>query len=441
MNEELKKSIAASIENTRIDILQMIDLGRQLIDRPDEIHHGPVVSMGVPKDTLPRWDDIQILTAQLHKKPLADEAAVDTRLVIGPRAQNPLVLDIPLLVSDMSYGALSKRAKQALAKGADLAGTAICSGEGGILEDELKLNQRYMFELGSARNGLKKNSDLTRFATDFKDKVRAFHFKGGQAAKTGTGGHLPGGKVTEEIAKARQIEVGKDAISPSTFADFHTPGDFASFANEIREQMGGIPIGFKISANHIEEDMGFALDAGADYIILDGRGGSTGAAPMIFRDHISVPTIAALARARKFLDAAGHKKGAKNSVTLIITGGLRTPADFIKALALGADGVALSNSALQAIGCIGARICGSGDCPAGIATHAQHLVNKIDIDARAHDLAMFFTGSVHLMKIMARACGHHSLRDFTQDDLCAWKTEMAGLAGIRYAGVGTVPSA
>jgi len=435
MSEELKKSIAASIENTRFDILQMIELGRQLIDYPDEMHHGPVVSMGVPKDTLPRWNDIQILTAQLHKKPLMDDVPVDTRLVIGPRAQKPLVLDIPLLVADMSYGALSKRAKQALSKGADLAGTAICSGEGGILRDELDLNQSYMFELGSARNGLKKNSDLSQFAKDFKGKVRAFHFKGGQAAKTGTGGHLPGGKVTEEIARARQIEVGKDAISPSTFADFHTPRDFADFADQIRDRMDGIPIGFKISANHIEADIRFALDAGADYIILDGRGGSTGAAPAIFRDHISVPTIAALARARKFLDAAGHEKGAKNSVTLIITGGLRTPSDFIKALALGADGIALANSALQAIGCTGARICYSGDCPAGIATHAQHLVNKIDIDARARDLALFFTGTVHLMKIMTRACGYHSLREFSRNDICTWKAEMSRLAGIPYAGV------
>lgn len=437
MNDELKNSIAASIENTRIDILQTIELGRQLIAQPNGTHHGSMVSMGVPKDTLPKWDDIQILTAQFHTKPLADDAQVNTGLVIGPRARQPLVLDIPLLVSDMSYGALSKSAKMALAKGADMADTAICSGEGGILEDELDRNQRFIFELGSARNGLKQNSDLPQFSERFRGRVKAFHFKGGQAAKTGTGGHLPAGKVTEEIARARNIPAGQDAISPSTFADFHTPRDFANFANDIRREMGGIPVGFKISANHIEEDLHFALEAEADYIILDGRGGSTGAAPAIFRDHISVPTIAALARARKFLDAAGYKKGARDGVTLLITGGLRTPADFIKALALGADGIALSNSALQAIGCIGARICGSGDCPAGIATHAQHLVNKLDIEARARDLAMFFTGSVHLMEIMARACGHHALQEFSPEDLCTWKTEMASLAGIRYAGVGT----
>lgn len=436
MNEELKKSIANSIENTRVDILQMIELGKQLINsKPGELHHGPLVSMGVPKDTLPKWDDIQILAAQLHKQPLSDNEPVKTELVIGPRAKNPLVLNIPLFVSDMSYGALSKNAKKALAKGADMADTAISSGEGGILDDEIELNRRYMFELGSALNGLRNQEKFKKL----KGKIQAFHFKGGQAAKTGTGGHLPGAKVSKEISEARGIPVGKDAISPSNFGTtLQTPSQFASFSNTIRSSMGGIPIGFKISANHIEDDIDFALRAGADYIILDGRGGSTGAAPKIFRDHISVPTIAALARARKFLDAAGYKKGAKDGVTLIITGGLRTPADFIKALALGADGIALSNSALQAIGCIGARICSSGDCPAGIATHAQDLVNRLDISNRAHDLTMFFKGSVHLMEIMARACGHSSLGDFTPDDLCTWKTDMAKLAGIRFAGVGTL---
>jgi glutamate synthase domain-containing protein 2 len=140
----------------------------------------------------------------------------------------------------------------------------------------------------------------------------------------------------------------------------------------VREITGGIPIGFKLSANHIEEDIQFALDASADYIILDGRGGGTGAAPEIFRDNISVPTIPALARARKYLD----KQGASGRVTLIITGGLRVPADFVKAMALGADGVAVANSAMQAIGCVGARICHTNNCPAGIATQKKELRAK-----------------------------------------------------------------
>ena len=146
-----------------------------------------------------------------------------------------------------------------------------------------------------------------------------------------------------------------------------TVDDFKRFGERVREVTGGIPIGMKLSAQHIEEDMGFALDAGVDYIILDGRGGGTGAAPEIFRNHISVPTIPALARARRFLD----ERGASGKVTLIITGGLRVPVDFVKAMALGADGVALSNSAMQAVGCVGARMCNSNNCPAGTVSYTH----------------------------------------------------------------------
>ena len=151
-------------------------------------------------------------------------------------------------------------------------------------------------------------------------------------------------------------------MSPPTFSDLNTVEDFSRFADRVREVSGGIPIGFKLSAQHIERDIDFAVSAAADYIILDGRGGGTGAAPLLFRDHISVPTIPALARARHHLD----KIGASGRVTLIITGGLRTHTDFAKAMALGADGVAVSNSAMQAIGCVGARICNTNLCPAGI---------------------------------------------------------------------------
>ena len=175
--------------------------------------------------------------------------------------------------------------------------------------------------------------------------IGAVHFKGGQAAKTGTGGHLSGSKVTGEIARVRKLRVGEDAISPATFKNLRSAEDFKKFANRVREVTGGVPVGFKISAQHIEADIQFALDSSADYIILDGRGGATGAAPVIFRDNISVPTIPAIARARRYLDMVGATQ-----VTLIATGGLRTPSDFIKALCLGADGVAISNSAMHAIG-------------------------------------------------------------------------------------------
>ena len=384
-------------------------------------HHGEMGAMGVPRKDLPHWDDIQILPAQMARKPLLDDMPVATSVTIGPRAAKPLQLDIPLFVSDMSYGALSEEAKTALSRGAQMAGTGICSGEGGMLPEEQAENSRYFYELASARFGW----DL-----DLVARVQAFHFKGGQGAKTGTGGHLPGDKVQGKIADVRGLAPGQSAISPSTFADLETPADFKRIADEVRERSGGIPIGFKLSANHIEDDIDFALEASADYIILDGRGGGTGAAPLIFRDHISVPTIPALARARSHLDAMSGRE-----VTLVITGGLRVAEDFAKAMALGADAVAVSNSAMQAVGCIAARMCNSNNCPVGVATQKEELRARLDVQIGAQKLARYFGASVELMQVLARACGHSRLSDFALRDLTTWKKDMADLSGVRFGGI------
>lgn len=384
-------------------------------------HHGVVDAMGVPRNRLPDWDDIQILTAQLHKPPLLDDDPVGTDVTIGPNAQKPLRLEIPLFVSDMSFGALSEPAKIALARGAELAGTGICSGEGGMLPEEQEANSRYFYELASARFG---------FGWDKLSKVQAFHFKGGQGAKTGTGGHLPGTKVNGKIAKVRNLAEGQDAISPARFPEWTEPSQIKDFADEVRSRTGGIPIGYKLSAQHIEKDIDAALAVGVDYIILDGRGGGTGAAPIVFRDNISVPTIPALARARAHLDRLE-----RSDVTLVITGGLRKPADFIKALALGADAIALSNAAMQAIGCIAMRACHTNNCPVGIATQKPHLVSRLTIEKSARQLANFFDASVELMQVMARACGHGHLSGFNPGDLTTWKREMADLSGIAYGGL------
>ena len=386
-------------------------------------HHGVTDAMGVPLDELPKWADIQFITAQLHKPPLLDDEPVDSRVVIGPRAKKPLTLDIPIFVSDMSFGALSASAKVALAMGAEMVGTGICSGEGGMLPEEQEANSRYFYELASARFG---------FSMEKLNKVQAFHFKGGQGAKTGTGGHLPGEKVKGKIAKVRGLKPGKDAISPARFLEWTKPSQIKEFADEVREITGGIPIGYKLSAQHIEKDIDAAIEVGVDYIILDGRGGGTGAAPIIFRDNISVPTIPALARARRHLDKSGH-----SDVSLIITGGLRTPADFAKALALGADAIAVSNSALQAIGCLGMRACHTNNCPVGIATQKEHLVERLIAEKSAKQLARFFETSVDLMKILARACGHSSLSDLNLEDLITWKQDMSALSGVKFGGVGS----
>lgn len=384
-------------------------------------HHGPVRAMGVPLTTLPRWSDIQVVTAQLARRPLLEDVEVGTEMVIGPGAARPLRLDIPLFVSDMSFGALSEESKVALATGAELAGTGICSGEGGMLPPEQEANSRYLYELASGRFG---------WSLDKVRRVQAFHFKAGQGAKTGTGGHLPGPKVTQRIAEVRGLEVGEPAISPATFTDLVTAADYRRVADEVRAESGGIPIGFKMSAQDIEADLDFALEVGVDYVILDGRGGATGAAPLIFRENISVPTIPALARARRHLDARGA-----SSVTLIITGGLRTEADFVKALALGADGIAVSNAALQAIGCLGMRACHTNNCPVGIATQREELRARLVIAESARRLQNWFDATVELMQVLARACGRSHLGALEPSDLTTWDSDMARLAGIAFAGV------
>jgi glutamate synthase domain-containing protein 2 len=384
-------------------------------------HHGPSESMGVDRNTLPKWEDIQFLPAQLSRRPLLDEADVSTKVTIGTKAKKPLELEMPIFVSDMSFGALSMEAKIALSKGAELSGTGICSGEGGMLPEEQESNCRYFYELASGKFG---------FSWDKVQKAQSFHFKGGQGAKTGTGGHLPGTKVTKKIAQVRGLKEGETAISPAAFPDLITADDFKNFANRVREKTEGIPIGFKIAASHIEADIDFAMEVGVDYIILDGRGGGTGSAPTILRNNINVPTIPALARARKHLDKIGA-----SDITLVITGGLRVAEDFAKALMLGADAIAVSNSALQAIGCLGMRACGSNNCPVGIATQKEHLRSRLLIESSAKQLHNFFQASNELIKVIARSCGYDDINKFNFNDLSTLNYEMHQLTGISYAGV------
>mgnify|MGYP000512972948 FL=1 len=207
--------------------------------------HGATVSMGVDRNTLPKWEDIQFLPAQLGSKPLMDDDAVATETIIGPNAKKPLKLDLPLFVSDISFGAISEEAKIALAKGAEMAGTGICSGEGGMLPEEQEANSRYFYELASGKFG---------FSYEKVVKAQAFHFKAGQGAKTGTGGHLPGNKVNGKIAEVRGLDEGESAISPATFTELRSIEDFKAVAEKVRKASGGIPIGFKMDIFRISQN-------------------------------------------------------------------------------------------------------------------------------------------------------------------------------------------
>ncbi len=365
------------------------------------------------------WNDILIKGAQLARLPRLQSEEVSTRTTIGPKAQKPLVIESPVYVSHMSFGALSSEAKTALAKGSALAKTAMCSGEGGILEESIGNSYKYIFEYVPNRYSVTQEN-LRR--------VDAVEIKIGQSAKPGMGGHLPGEKVTAEIASVRGFAAGEDILSPAKYPDITTPEELRKKIDELRTLSEGKPIGVKIAAGHIEEDLGFILKAGnADFITVDGRPGGTGSAPKYIKMATSIPTMFALHRARRFLD---EKKA--TGISLIITGGLRVSPDFAKALALGADAVAVASSALIAIGCRQFKMCNSGRCPMGITSQDPELRRKIDIDDAARRLGNFLRVSTEEVAQFARICGHADVHDLSVADLMTGNSEISNFTDIEH---------
>ena len=377
----------------------------------------PIIEAMGTKMAMPNWDDILIMGAQLNPPPLEEHAQVDITTVIGKKAKKPMVLAGPVYISHMSFGALSKEIKTALAKGSAMAGTAMCSGEGGILPEERAAAEKYIFEyvpnLYSVTPENLKNAD-------------AIEIKIGQGTKPGMGGHLPGEKVTPEIAKIRNKLVGKDVISPSKFPDINTKEDLKELVDQLRMASEGRPIGIKIAAGKIEKDLEYCVYAEPDFITIDGRGGATGASPRIVRDATSVPTIYALYRARKYLDSV-HAK-----IDLVITGGLRVSSDFAKALAMGADAVAIASAAMVAAACQQYRICGSGRCPAGVATQDPELRARVKIDACAQRVANFLNCSFEELRTFARITGHEKLHDIGVEDLATISREISEFTNISH---------
>ncbi len=367
---------------------------------------------------MPGWDDILLLGAQLNPPPLDDGEEVDTTTVIGRHAKQPLVLDNPVYVSHMSFGALSREAKVALAKGSAMARTAMCSGEGGILPEEKAAAYKYIFEYVPNRYSVTPENLQTSDAIEIKI---------GQGTKPGMGGHLPGDKVTREIAAIRGKEMGKDIQSPSKFPDFQTKEDLKYLVYMLREASGGRPIGIKIAAGRIEKDLEYCVYAEPDFITIDGRGGATGSSPFFLRESTSVPTIYALYRARKYLDSV------PSDISLVITGGLRVSSDFAKAIAMGADAVAVATAPLIAAACQQYRICGTGMCPAGIATQDSALRARLKTDAAAQRVANYFNVTLEELKMFARITGHPRLHDLSPDDLVTISSEISNHTNIPHA--------
>ncbi len=364
------------------------------------------------------WDDLLIKGAQLARMPLNQEDPVNTQTVIGPSAKQPLVIETPLYISHMSFGALSREAKIALATGSAAVKTAMCSGEGGILPESRRASYKYIFEYVP---------NLYSVTDDVLKQVDAIEIKIGQSAKPGMGGHLPGGKVTAEVAKIRGREVGEDITSPSHFEDIRTGEQLCRKVEWLRKQSEGRPIGIKLAAGEIEADLEVALKAKPDFITIDGRPGSTGAASKYVKAATSIPTIFALYRARRYLDVQGA-----TDVSLVITGGLRVSCDFAKALALGADAIALATAALMACGCQQYRVCHTGKCPTGIATQDPELRARLHIERSALGLENYLRVATDDLRDFARLTGRDSVHDLCMSDLCTTNSEVSHHTDIEH---------
>lgn len=363
------------------------------------------------------WTDILFQGAQLKPFVLEEHAPVTTRTVIGKRADKPMVIESPVYISHMSFGALSREAKMSLAKGSAMSKTAICSGEGGILKEEYDAAYKYIFEYVP---------NLYSVTTDNLKNVDAIEIKIGQGTKPGMGGHLPGKKVTEEIAAVRGKPVGQDIISPSRFANIDDIDDLKDLVTTLRELSEGRPIGIKVAAGRIESDLEVIAYCGADFVTIDGRGGGTGASPKLIKDATTVPTIYALHRARKYLDDN------QIEMELIVTGGMRIAPDFAKALAMGADAIAIGSAAMMAVVCQQYRVCHEGKCPVGCATQDPELRQRLKVDNGARRLYNYLEASLEELRIFARISGKDDVHQLSIEDICTTNSEIAAHTSIPH---------
>jgi len=378
----------------------------------------PIVEPMRTKNPVISWDDILIKGAQIAKTPRDSTVSVTTRTVIGPGALHPLVIETPVFITHMSYGALSAEVKIALARGSAAVKTAIGGGEGGILPDEKRNAYRYIFEYVPNRYSVSEENLRSSDAVEIKL---------GQSAEPGMGARLPAEKVTAEIAAIRGYPEGSDILSPASFGDIRDREELRKKIEWLRTVSGGKPIGVKIAAGNIEDDLEAILYAGPDYITIDGRPGATAAALKHIKAATSVPTVFALHRARKYLDRHGAR-----DVSLIITGGLRVSSDFAKALALGADAIAIGTAALMACACQQYRLCHTGLCPVGVTTQTPALRSRLNPEFSAKRLEHFLRVSTDELKDFARLTGYDDIHALSIKDLCTTNSEISGHTDIPH---------
>ena len=372
----------------------------------------------------PHFDDLMILPSQLTRMPIDTyREDCETRVVLGGRfAKNPIVLETPIMIAGMSYGALSKEAKIALAKATKLVGTVISNGEGGILPEELENSYRQSIQMLPSRMGFTKRS------LEIADMIEVLY---GIGAKPGLSGHLMGEKITEDISKMRQIPIGIDLHSHPRTGDAFGADDMVVKMQQLREITNWeTPIFCKIAAGRVRDDVKIAIKIGFDGIILDGCQGGTGAAPVMASDHLGIPTMPALVQAVRTME----EMGVKDEMSLIVSGGISDGSELAKALAIGADAVAIGTSAMVAMGCRVCMDCQAGKCAFGIGTQDPDLRSKLDIDEAAERVANYIKGMTAEAILLAKAAGKTKLKNLEREDLRALTLETCAMTGIPLVG-------
>lgn len=378
-----------------------------------------VASMGSLK-TLPfSLDDLYFVPAQIKKIPLNREDYVNTELVVGVDAQKPMKVKSPIMVSGLSFGAVSKATKLVIAETAKKLGIGFNSGEGGVLSEELMNGENIIVQYSTARFGV--DEKLLKSGA-------AIEIRFGQGAYPGKGSYLPAEKMTEEVARMRGLKSGEAANSPAHHHDILNPKDLKEKVSWLREIGEGVPVGAKIGCGDVEADIKLLAEAGVDFIALDGFGGGTGATDKYVRENVGIPIFTAIPRAYNTLNDLGLKK----QVTLIAAGGLRSSADFAKCLALGADGVYIGTAALIAINCEQYRICYTGRCPTGITTQDPVLSKQIDHDICVNRLSNFIEVSTREIANLTRIVGKDDVSKLDKDDVVSVDRNLSMATGVRW---------
>ena len=391
------------------------------------------------------FDDLTFLSTGLTRFPLEGyKERCNTRTVIGARyAENPLVLETPIYISGMSYGAISANAKTALGKGAAMVGSASCTGDGGQLPSEREAADKLIYQVLPSRYG---------FNPHHLAQAQAIEIVVGQGAKPGTGGLLMGVKVLDDIADMRDLPQGIDQRSPARHPDWLGPDDLAVKIEQLREATDWrIPVHVKLGACRVDDDVKLAAKAGADAIVIDSMVAGTGASAEVLIGHSGIPTVPAIVMAREAL----RELGLYGKVSLIASGGIRNGADAAKALALGADAVAIGIAGLIALNCnkeipesdfvseIGVPAgschhCHTGKCPVGIATQDPELTKRLDPDQAAERVANFLNSMTMEMALLTRSLGKSDVHSLEPEDLAALTIEASAMARVPLVGTNKI---